>query len=251
MKRYGHLFEKICSFENLVKAAKKAQRGKRFKSSTSEFNLRLEDELLTIQEELQQKTYQIGQYKHFYIFDPKKRLISALPYRDRVIQHALCNVIEPIFDRTFVPASYACRRNKGSHRAVSLFSRFCRSNSYVLKCDIKSYFASIDHDLLYELIASRSPQLQGDAERAKLSPRLPAGRQGLSLRGHCPALVSSSDITSGLKASAGRIKLAIRTMKTSEFDFYVPPELIAHEPADQRDHSRLILWRAFDCVKII
>ncbi|MCX5750908.1 MAG: reverse transcriptase/maturase family protein [Candidatus Saganbacteria bacterium] len=155
MKRYGYLFEEICSFENLVKAAKKAQKGKRFKDSTCEFNLKLEDELLTIQEELCQKTYQVGQYKHFYVFDPKKRLISALPYRDRVVQHALCNVIEPIFDRTFVPVSYACRKNKGSHKAVSLFSRFCRSNSYVLKCDIKSYFAAIDHDLLYELIARK------------------------------------------------------------------------------------------------
>jgi len=155
MKRYGYLFEEICSFENLVKAAKKAQKGKRFKDSTSEFNLKLEDELLTIQEQLRQKTYQVGQYKHFYIFDPKKRLISALPYRDRVVQHALCNVIEPIFDRAFIPASYACRKNKGSHKAVSLFSGFCRSNSYVLKCDIKSYFASIDHDLLYDLVAKK------------------------------------------------------------------------------------------------
>lgn len=155
MKRYGYLFEKICSFENLVKAAKKAQRGKRFKDSTSSFNLKIEDELLKIKEELRQKTYQVGGYRHFYIYDPKKRLISALPYRDRVVQHALCNIIEPIFDRTFTDDSYACRRNKGSHRAVNCFSQYCRTNNYVLKCDIKSYFASIDHNILSGLITKK------------------------------------------------------------------------------------------------
>lgn len=155
MRRYGYLFEELSSFKNLIKAAKKAQRGKRFKGYASQFNLKLEDELLKIQEELRQKTYQIGTYKHFYIFDPKKRLISALPYRDRVVQHALCNVIEPIFDRTFIHDSYACRKNKGSHRAVNCFSLFSRANKYVLKCDIKNYFASIDHEVLYELITNK------------------------------------------------------------------------------------------------
>lgn len=96
MKRHGHLFEEICSFENLLTAAKKAQKGKRFKSSTANFNLELENELISLQKELQSQTYRMGAYKHFHIYDPKKRLISAAPYRDRVVQHALCNVIEPL-----------------------------------------------------------------------------------------------------------------------------------------------------------
>ena len=152
MKRYGNLFDGLCSFENLLKASKKAQKGKRFKSSTGNFNLKLEDELLSIQQELLTQTYQMGNYKRFYIYDPKKRLISAAPYRDRVVQHALCNIIEPIFDKLFIFDTYACRKNKGSHQAVARFKRFCRSNNYVLKCDIKNYFASINHGILYQLI---------------------------------------------------------------------------------------------------
>ena len=155
MKRYGNLFESVCSFENLLLASKKAQKGKRFRYSTSVFNLNLENELLCLQKELQNKTYQIGSYKQFYIYDPKKRLVSAAPYRDRVVQHALCDVIEPIFDRTFVYDSYACRKGKGSHEAVERFTEFSRKNDYVLKCDVKSYFASIDHEALWQFILGK------------------------------------------------------------------------------------------------
>lgn len=152
MKRYGYLFQEVCSFENLLLASKKAQRGKRFKHSTSEFNLNLEENLFRIQGQLQRKDYQIGQYKNFYVYDPKRRFISALPYEDRVIQHALCNVIEPIFDQAFIYDNYACRKGKGSHKAVSRFTEYSRRNKYVLKCDIKDYFASIDHEILLKII---------------------------------------------------------------------------------------------------
>lgn len=155
MKRHGYLFDKICSFENLLIASKKAQKGKRFKTSTGLFNLELENELIILREQLQNQTYRMGEYKQFYIHDPKKRLISAAPYRDRVVQHALCNVIEPLFDRTFIDDSYACRKDKGSHKAVDRFTEFSRKNAYVLKCDIKSYFASIEHDALCRLILKK------------------------------------------------------------------------------------------------
>lgn len=155
MKRYHHLFEEIRSFKNLLKAAKKAQKGKRFKSSTAGFNLELEKELFGIQKQIENKTYKVGRYKNFYIFDPKKRLISALPYRDRVVQHALCNVIEPLFDKTFIYDNYACRKNKGSLKAVNRFTEFFRRNNFVLKCDIKNYFASIDHEVLFGMISKK------------------------------------------------------------------------------------------------
>lgn len=155
MKRCGYLFDEICSFKNLLIASKKAQKGKRFKTSTGLFNLELENELIVLQGQLQNRTYRMGEYKQFYIHDPKKRLISAAPYRDRVAQHALCNVIEPLFDRTFIDDSYACRKDKGSHKAVGRYTEFSRKNQYVLKCDIKSYFASIDHELLYRLILKK------------------------------------------------------------------------------------------------
>ena len=155
MKRYGYLFDEICSFENLLKAAKKAQKGKRFRQSTGDFNLGLENELMALQRELRDQTYRMGEYKQFHIYDPKKRLISAAPYRDRVVQHAICAVIEPLFDRSFIHDTYACRRGKGSHKAVERFQRFSRLNKYALKCDIKNYFASIDHEVLFRLISEK------------------------------------------------------------------------------------------------
>ena len=136
-------------------AAKKAQKGKRSKQDVAKFNFHLERELLRLQEELLNQTYRPGEYYEFYILEPKKRMISAAPYRDRVVHHALCNVIEPIFDKTFICDSYACRKGKGTHKAVERFTRFCRKNEYVLKCDIKKYFPSIDHEILYDLICRK------------------------------------------------------------------------------------------------
>jgi hypothetical protein len=82
----------------------------------------------------------------------KRRFISAAPYVDRVVQHALCNLIEPIFERTFIYDSYACRKGKGTHKAVDRFTEYSRKNVYVLKCDIRNYFASIDHEILFQMI---------------------------------------------------------------------------------------------------
>lgn len=151
MKTYNRLFNQICSFENLLLAARKAQDGKRFQEAVARFNFHLERELYRLQEELQTRTYRPGPYHEFHIYEPKLRKISAAPYRDRVAHHALCNVIEPIFDRTFIFDSYACRKGKGTHKAVDRFTAFCRKSDYVLKCDIKKYFPSIDHGILKTL----------------------------------------------------------------------------------------------------
>ncbi|MFH0872129.1 MAG: RNA-directed DNA polymerase [bacterium] len=96
--------------------------------------------------------YVPGHYREFTLLERKPRRISAAPYRDRVVHHALCLVIEPIFERSFIFDSYACRRGKGTHRAVDRFSQFCRRNRYVLKADIRKYFPSIDHEILLEKI---------------------------------------------------------------------------------------------------
>ena len=137
MKTHNHLFEQICSFENLLNASRKAQCGKRFQGEVARFNFHLERELYRLQEELQTLTYRPGAYHEFYIYEPKLRKISAAPYRDRVVHHALCNVIEPIFDRAFIFDAYACRKGKGTHKAVNRFTEFSRKNRYVLTCDIK------------------------------------------------------------------------------------------------------------------
>jgi RNA-directed DNA polymerase len=118
MKSHTNLYETICTFENLLRAASRAQCGKRFKASTARFNFSLERELLTLQDELLTQRYRPGAYTTFTIREPKTRLISAAPYRDRVVHHALCSVIEPLFERTFIydflclsaGERHACRR---------------------------------------------------------------------------------------------------------------------------------------------
>ncbi len=152
MKSYNYLYNQICSFENLLLAARKAQRGKRFKEYTSRFNFNLENELITLQQELIDKTYQPGPYTEFYIYDAKKRKISAAPYRDRIVHHALCNIIEPIFNKSMIYDTYANRQDKGTHKAILRFQSFSRKNRYVFKYDIKKYFPSIDHEILLDTL---------------------------------------------------------------------------------------------------
>jgi retron-type reverse transcriptase len=152
MKRYGNLWRQVTDFENLLRAARQAQRGKRFRANVLNFNYHLEQNLAQLQHELQSQTYQPGAYHSFRIFEPKPRLISAAPYRDRVVHHALCNVIVPIFERTFIADSYANRLGFGTHRALKRFTQFARSNQYVLQCDIRKYFPSIDHSILKSIL---------------------------------------------------------------------------------------------------
>ncbi len=155
MKTYKHLFEKITSFENLLRAAKQAQKGKKMKHNVSEFNFGLESEILKLQDELKNQAYRPGRYRHFYVNDPKRRLISAAPYRDRVVHHAFCNTIEPLFDRTFIFDSYACRVGKGTHKAMSRCQEFIKKNKYVLQCDISKYFSSINHGVLLSILSRK------------------------------------------------------------------------------------------------
>lgn len=152
MKRHGNLWPEVIDFGNLLEAARRAQRGKRFRDNVLAFNFHLEAELLQIQRELDDRAYRPGPYRTFHIVEPKKRMISAAPYRDRVVHHALCNVIVPIFERTFIADSYANRAGFGTHRALRRFTEFARSSRYVLQCDIRKYFPSIDHLILKEIV---------------------------------------------------------------------------------------------------
>jgi len=138
-----------------VNAARKAQKGKRYRKSTLEFNFDLERNLLKLQDELISKTYEPGQYRDFIVEDSKKRLISAAPYRDRVVHHAIMNVVEPLLDRRFISDTYACRKKKGTHAALFRFRQFLGKHKYVLKCDIRKYFQSLDHGILMEQIKRR------------------------------------------------------------------------------------------------
>ncbi len=155
MQRHGNLWSGLTSFENLYRAARKARRGKRSKQAVEAFEFDLEKNLVGLRRDLLERTYLPGPFRTFMITDPKPRLISAAPYRDRVVHHALCNVLEPIFERSFVFDSYACRRGKGPHAAVDRYTAFARKNRYVLKCDVRKFFPSIDHAMLLERLARK------------------------------------------------------------------------------------------------
>ncbi len=124
-------FAQILAWDNLLEAYRKAARGKRGRDSTARFEHRLADHLLELQHELHSYCYQPGASLDFYIHEPKRRLISAAPFRDRVVHHALCNVIEPWFERRFITDSYANRSGKGTHRAVDRLQCCARRYRYV------------------------------------------------------------------------------------------------------------------------
>ena len=155
MKRVGHLFEQITSWPNLWLAAYKARRGKRARPNVQWFEFHREWELLRLQRELTAGSYTPSGYRTFVIYEPKRRLISAAPYRDRVVHHAVCNVLEPLFERGFISDSYACRAGKGNHAAVHRASEFARRYRYVLKADIRKFFPSVDHQILLGNVARR------------------------------------------------------------------------------------------------
>ncbi|MCG6868363.1 MAG: RNA-dependent DNA polymerase [Gammaproteobacteria bacterium] len=145
-------FGKVCEFSNLYSAWKKASKGKRRSAPAAAFECGLADALLELKSELERDTYRPGPYTHFYIHEPKRRRISAAPFRDRVVHHALCNVIEPILDGRFIPDSYANRRGKGTHRAVDRLQRLAQSFDYVLRLDIVKHFPAIDHGILLDIL---------------------------------------------------------------------------------------------------
>lgn len=159
MKTYNNLFQEITSFKNLLKAYKKAKRAKPQTKETLFFSLNLEKSLFSLQKELQTNTYIQSEYREFIILDPKERKIKYLPFKDRVVHHALINIIEPIFEKRFINTTYACRKGKGTHKALedikkTVYSNYY-SNGYCLKCDIKKYFPSVDKKILKQLILNK------------------------------------------------------------------------------------------------
>jgi retron-type reverse transcriptase len=148
-------YRRLYSWDNLLLAYRRASQGKRGQPNVAAFEHRLEDELLQLQAELRSHTYRPGPYHSFYIHEPKRRLISAAPFRDRVVHHALCNLIEALFETTFIFDSYANRIGKGTHRALHRAQALARCYPYVLQCDIRQFFPSIDHAILRELLARK------------------------------------------------------------------------------------------------
>ena len=149
------MYASLCSWDNLLLAYRKAAKGKRGLAPAAAFEYHLEDNLVALQRELSDQVYRPGPYSSFYIHEPKRRLISAAPFRDRVVHHALCNVLEPLFERSFIHDSYANRVGKGTHRALDRCQEFDRRYRCVLQCDIRQFFPSVDHGILRQVLARK------------------------------------------------------------------------------------------------
>jgi len=172
MKTYKNIYSELCSYENLELAFKKARKRKTLKSYVIKFEKNLKENLLQLRAELLFHSYQPIPLKTFILRDPKTRKISVSEFRDRVIHHAICNIIEPIFDKRFIYDSYANRKYKGVHAALKRFDYFkrkitqngrkiknARNNNkvigYALKADIKHYFETVDHKILIKILKKR------------------------------------------------------------------------------------------------
>ncbi len=157
-------YERVISLENLLEAWPEFVRGKRNRKDVQEFELRLTENIFALQRDLRGKTYTHSAYEAFSISDPKPRSIHKASVRDRLLHRAIYRLLYPFFDKTFAASSYSCRKEKGSHKALEHFRRlaFRASNNHtrtvwVLKCDVRKFFASIDQERLLAILAERIP----------------------------------------------------------------------------------------------
>ncbi len=172
MKTYKKLYSRLCSIENLELAFRKAKKRKSFRPYVQEFEQNMLENLNKLHCELATETYQPLPLTTFILRDPKTRKISVSDFRDRIVHHALCNVIEPIFEKRFIFDSYANRKGKGTSAALRRFHLFKRKVSkngtkvdkkfnnnyvcgYVLKADIRHYFDTVDHGTLLDILSKR------------------------------------------------------------------------------------------------
>lgn len=182
MKRYSGIYEQIYDYENLYEAYLSARRNKTQRSEVLAFTRNLEENLIELQNELIWHTYHVGRYREFYVTDPKKRLIMALPFRDRVIQWAIYRQINYLLDKRYIPISYACRIGGGTQRAVHQLQQYIRHTPgevYVLKLDVSKYFYRIDHAVLLGILH----RIFKDRELLELLQRIIDDEQGGGLFG--------------------------------------------------------------------
>jgi len=151
-KRYDGLFDRVASLENLFAAAKKALRGRGLKMPAAGFAADLETQVVSLRRGLLSGAYRPAAYHYFEICEPKRRVVAAAPFRDRVLHQAVCRVIEPLWERRFISDSYACRQGKGTHAAMRRASRLARQWPWALACDVQRYFPSVSHDVLMNTI---------------------------------------------------------------------------------------------------
>ncbi len=156
------MFDEIISLENLFSAYREFRRGKRDKPDVQLFERHLEDNIFALHEGLLNCRYQHGSYERFHIFDPKHRIINKATVRDRLVHHAVCRVLGPVFDHSFIFDSYSCRTGKGTHAAVRRLEVFARkvSKNYTQSCfalqlDIRKVFDSVGHTILLQILQQK------------------------------------------------------------------------------------------------
>ncbi len=172
MKTYKNLYQKLCNLDNLVSAFRKARKGKSKKDYVIKFESNLQTNLENLQKDLINKTYYSSDLKKFIIRDPKTRTIHASIFRDRIVHHAIINILNPIYEKIFIYDSFASRKNKGTHNAINRFESFIKKVSsngrliknnfnnnsiqgYVLKADFKHYFGSVNHEVLTSILRKK------------------------------------------------------------------------------------------------
>ncbi len=158
--KFVHTFEDIIGLENLLEAWKEFIKGKKSKNDVQEFSMRLMDNIILLHKALLDKTYEHGGYKAFNICDPKPRNIHKASVRDRLLHHAIYRKLYPFFDKTFNSDSYSCRLGKGVHKAIGRFKKVAYKVSqnntktcWILKSDVKKFFASINHNILIDILS--------------------------------------------------------------------------------------------------
>ncbi|MBI5138237.1 MAG: hypothetical protein HZA95_00345 [Candidatus Vogelbacteria bacterium] len=161
MKIYKNMFTQMTTMEELLIAWDMFKKDKRNREDVQAFEYKLEDNLFDLHSDLVNGQYRHGTYNRFYVRDPKIREIHKASVRDRIVHHLLSRWLVPVFEPTFIHDSYSSRVGKGTHRAVEQISRMLKKvrgrsrTCYVLKCDIRKFFASIDHAILLEIIRQR------------------------------------------------------------------------------------------------
>jgi RNA-directed DNA polymerase len=155
MQKTVQPWSQIIQFENLWNSFLSASKGKQLKHEVADFSQNAESNLLRLKNLLELQTYRPNGYRSFEIHDPKRRLVSAAPFQDRVVHHALVRVIEPVFNQAFIHNSYANRVGKGAHAAIQKAFTFSKRYAYVLQCDLRQYFPSIDHHVLLSILKRR------------------------------------------------------------------------------------------------
>ncbi|MFA6273521.1 MAG: reverse transcriptase/maturase family protein [Candidatus Paceibacterota bacterium] len=156
---FPYTYDDIISLENLLAAWREFVKGKRKKLDVREFNLRLMDNIISLHEDLRTRTYRHGDYQSFRVYDPKPRNIHKASVRDRLLHRAIYRKLYPFFDQTFIADSFSCRNDKGTHKALNRFRRFVwkvsKNNTktcWILKCDVRKFFASVDHHTLLKIL---------------------------------------------------------------------------------------------------